>query len=216
MVPLAWIVAATCEFKVPLYNTLLFSENCFCHTDAKADAVLTLPGFLPSVDRPVSANVLGVDASGRTTLELVPGVPTGTFTNEAEYDGLCYTLKQYMNGAYYRHCEVTMVVGPVDMAYSFTDTYFGVGGSQYCSVSGTLAFCTAVIGTSTAAAVMPASGINIQGLQPPAAPVIVRRSGSSEIPLSEPTQKVNGGITISSSIEAVLLSAAVLLGGVVW
>jgi len=169
---------------------------------AYAAEAIILPGINIPLDGPMSANVLGVDASGRTTLELVPGSPAGSY-NSANFD-------------------FTVVAGPSDMSFSFTDTFYAFGGSEYCTIipqvagQGQSAICTAVIGTSTAVNTITVSDINIQGIGAPPAAAVVRRTGPSEVSLSQPTQAVNGGLATSFSVGVVLLSTAVLLTGVVW
>jgi hypothetical protein len=108
------------------------------------------------------------------------------------------------------------------MSFAYTDTFYNFGGSEYCTIipqvagQGQSAVCTAVVGTSTSVNTITVSDISIQGIGAPPAAAVVRRTGSSEIPLSEPTQAVNGGIATSFSLGVVLLSTAVLWAGVVW
>lgn len=78
------IAAAACELHPHLAS---FKPNRNVAV-VKADVSLYLPGFNPTVDMAVSANELGVDANGRTTWELVPGSPTGSFSNPVEYAGM--------------------------------------------------------------------------------------------------------------------------------
>jgi hypothetical protein len=45
-------------------------------SDVSADTSLFIPGFDP---QPLSVENLGTDGQGRTTWEILPGIPTGTF-----------------------------------------------------------------------------------------------------------------------------------------
>jgi len=146
---------------------------------AYAAKAIILPGINTPMDGPMSANVLGVDTNGRTTLELVPGSPAGLYNSP----GFAFTV----------------VAGASDMSFSFTDTFYNVGGSEYCTVipqvagQGQSAICTGVIGTSTAVNTITVSDISVQGIGAPAA-AVVRRTGPSEVYLSEPTPAPNSGV----------------------
>lgn len=54
---------------------MLTAQTCL-HIAALAQTSLFIPGFDP---QPISADILGVDAQGRTTWALHKGAPTDTF-----------------------------------------------------------------------------------------------------------------------------------------
>lgn len=72
-------------------------ENCTGPTteflDVSAETVLYVPGF---EEQPLSLSELGVGADGRTTYEILPGAPTGTFT-AAAFSGSGMCLGNFLN-----------------------------------------------------------------------------------------------------------------------
>lgn len=112
---------------------------------------------------------------------------------------VCIFELMYEKDAHCSNFKVTVVAGASDMSFSFTDTFYNVGGSEYCTVipqvagQGQSAICTGVIGTSTAVNTITVSDISVQGIGAPAA-AVVRRTGPSEVYLSEPTPAPNSGV----------------------
>lgn len=115
-----------------------------------------------------------------------------------------------------------MVAGASDMSFAFTNTIYGVGGAQYCTMASVsvnvanvptqtlMAVCEDNIGANAATYTIAASLMDIQWTGAAAA---VKRSGPSETTLvQEPTQVPKDNSAGSSSpIQSALLSGVVAL-----
>jgi len=86
-----------------------------------AQTSLYIPGFDP---QPLSADILGTDAQGRTTWAIHAGTPTGTFIGADDvFPG-----------------TATLVEGPNDAFFTYADV---VSIGARCSLSGNVAACSA-------------------------------------------------------------------------
>jgi len=105
-----------------------------------AQTSLFIPGFDP---QPLSADILGVDTQGRTTWALHPGSPTDTL-NDA---GLIGTA--------------TLVEGPNDASLTYVAPQFTMGVA--CTLSDSLAVCSATSGGTVATATETVTRFAVQG-----------------------------------------------------
>ena len=65
--------------RFPLHGKRLRSDIHDDHTpDVCAETTLYIPG---TDEQPISVQQLGTDSNGRTTWVILPGTPTGTFTD---------------------------------------------------------------------------------------------------------------------------------------
>ncbi|KAI0807815.1 hypothetical protein C8Q74DRAFT_1229450 [Fomes fomentarius] len=113
---------------------------------AAAETTLYIPGFDP---QPITADVEGVDAQGRTTYRLGAGVTSGTYEDPA---GL-------VNSA-------TLVLGPSDAHLVYNDPG-QLSLSEDCAINNGVAQCTLVVsgddGLQTATVQETATGFVVQG-----------------------------------------------------
>ncbi|KAI9435178.1 hypothetical protein H4582DRAFT_1973411 [Lactarius indigo] len=112
---------------------------------ARADTSLFVPGFDP---QPLSAAELGTDGQGRTTWEIVPGSPTGTFT-EVDFVG-----------------TATLVEGPNDAHLVYNNAPLSVTLDIQCGINNGIAACTGDAGYDVTPFIFPteaAQPILVQG-----------------------------------------------------
>ncbi|TCD64257.1 hypothetical protein EIP91_004326 [Steccherinum ochraceum] len=95
---------------------------CVAFQRVTSQASLYIPSFDP---QPVSAEAIGVDASGHTTWLIAPGQPSGSLTDEADFIG-----------------TATMVAGPNDAEIVLSNDFEYV--SESCTISNSLANCVVV------------------------------------------------------------------------
>ncbi|KAF9469414.1 hypothetical protein BDZ94DRAFT_1303886 [Collybia nuda] len=117
----------------PLALVTLFASSALAQTS------LYIPGFDP---QPISADILGVDAQGRTTWALHQGARTGTF-DDSGFIG-----------------TATLVEGPNDVSFTFAAPEFTMGIG--CSLSGDVAVCSTGTGAEAAVATETISRILVQ------------------------------------------------------
>ncbi|KAG6876179.1 hypothetical protein C0992_000560 [Termitomyces sp. T32_za158] len=124
-----------------LLYTLWVTTLTHVHLAAVAQTSLFIPGFDP---QPISADILGVDAQGRTTWALHQGALTDTF-EEPSFPG-----------------TATLVEGANDAFFTYADPsgLFTVGTE--CTLSGGLAICSATVSGEPATESDTANFINVQ------------------------------------------------------
>ena len=105
---------------MPSYSSILLTV-VFAGS-ALAQTSLFLPGFDP---QPLSADILGTDAEGRTTWAIHAGAKTGTF-DDASFPG-----------------TATLVEGPNDASFTYAQAGVFTTGIA-CSLSGNTAVCSGV------------------------------------------------------------------------
>lgn len=119
------------------FRCTLTQGYCYC-SDVFADVNLYIPG---TAEQPVSAEPLGTGPNGVTTWKLLPGKPTGTWTQS----GFPLT------GARFRPSDrndktnptpATLVSGPSNVVLQYTDDPISVTYS--CAINGGNANCNAV------------------------------------------------------------------------
>lgn len=137
---------------------------------ALAQTSLFIPGFDP---QPISADILGVDAQGRTTWALHQGAMTGTFS-EGGIPG-----------------TATLVEGANDVSFTYVppDGSFTMG--RECSLSGNLAICSATVSGQAVTETETADRLLVQAgtTAPPSTPTgnAVTTTGGPSQPTSTPT-----------------------------
>ncbi|CDO73653.1 hypothetical protein BN946_scf185014.g123 [Trametes cinnabarina] len=87
-----------------------------------AQTSLYIPGFDP---QPITADVEGVDAQGRTTWRLGPGVTSGTYEDPAGIEG-----------------SATLVADATEAHFIWANTELSMTLSEDCSISGSTAVCS--------------------------------------------------------------------------
>ncbi|KAH8984570.1 hypothetical protein EDB86DRAFT_2962704 [Lactarius hatsudake] len=113
----------------------------------RADASIFIPGFDP---QPLSAGELGTDGQGRTTWEIVPGTPTGTF-DEAAFVG-----------------TATLVEGPNDAHLVYKNAQLSMTLDIQCGINNGIAACTGDAGYDATPFIFPTG---------PAQPILVQGGG---------------------------------------
>jgi len=152
-----------------------------------AQTSLFIPGFDP---QPLSADILGVDVQGRTTWALHAGSPTDTFSN-AEFIG-----------------TATLVEGPNDasLTYVAPAAQFTIGID--CTLSDTLAVCSATSGGTVATATETVTRFAVQG----GTTAPLTSTGSTTPQSSQPSQTSLKTATPSSTSNARMLTPFITLG----
>ncbi|KAI9455671.1 hypothetical protein BJY52DRAFT_1279071 [Lactarius psammicola] len=100
----------------------------------RADTSLFIPGFDP---QPLSAGNLGTDGQGRTTWEIVPGSPTGTF-DEVAFVG-----------------TATLVEGPSDAHLVYNNAQLSATLDIQCGINNGIAACTGESGYDVTPFIFP-------------------------------------------------------------
>ncbi|KAH9170250.1 hypothetical protein EDB89DRAFT_1979660, partial [Lactarius sanguifluus] len=113
----------------------------------RADASIFIPGFDP---QPLSAGELGTDGQGRTTWEIVPGTPTGTF-DTAPFVG-----------------TATLVEGPNDAHLVYNNAQLSLTLDIKCGINNGIAACTGDAGYDATPFIFPTG---------PAQPILVQGGG---------------------------------------
>ena len=174
----------------------------------RADTSLFIPGF---DSQPLSVGDLGTDGQGRTTWEIVPGTPTGTFSEPAFIGTgappfFCFppVVAQCLT-----HEPATLVEGPNDAHLVYNNAELSITMDVQCGISGGNAVCTGDSGYEITPLIFPTQ---------PAEPFVVQGggsltvssqptpSGSSAVPAQTPTS--SGFITTTSAPSATSSSSS--------
>lgn len=121
---------------------------------------LYVPGFDP---QPLSVNELGAGSDGRTTWEILPGTPTGTF-EEADFIG----TGTLMASRYLTNCidilPATLIEGPSDAVIAYAVPAYTMTIAESCGIANGVAVCTAAQnGVTTVTETENASAFAVQG-----------------------------------------------------
>jgi len=167
---------------------IIFSFVAFC----SADMSVYIPDFDP---QPISVNILGVGSDGRTTYEVLPGEPTGTWVGQDP---------AFVGTA-------TLVEGPNDAVLNYDYPPMQISVVDSCNIVNGVATCTIDVMTTTVYDVEIATPILVQGGS--ASPMITGGSTmywTAGVPVTS-TITVNG----SPSVETTVPTASPSAGGAV-
>jgi len=161
--------------RIPLIILVLFATLALSQTS------LFIPGFDP---QPLSADILGVDAQGRTTWAVHAGSPTDTF-NDSPFPG-----------------TATLVEGPSDASLTFAAPGGEFTMDVGCTISDSIAVCSAPSDGSFAVDTITVDYITVQGGT--TAPAISTGSATTSQPSqsSQPSQTSGSASAPSSTSNA--------------
>jgi len=115
----------------------LTEGHCSC-LGVLGDVSLYIPG---TAEQPVSAELLGAGPDSKTTWELLPGKPTGTWTQSGfPLTGAWFQPSGRTDETY--SASATLVSGPSDAVLIYTDDPISVTYS--CAINGGISNCNAV------------------------------------------------------------------------
>ncbi|KZP10875.1 hypothetical protein FIBSPDRAFT_198690 [Athelia psychrophila] len=147
---------------------------------------LYVPGFDP---QPLSVNELGAGSDGRTTWEILPGTPTGTF-EEAAFFG-----------------TATLIEGPSDAVIAYAVPALTLTIAEACGIANGVAVCTAVQnGAATVTETENASAFAVQGGA--TAVAVTSTAAASSATLTSAATQASGSMTTVLSTSSTSSSSA--------
>ncbi|KAI0027474.1 hypothetical protein K488DRAFT_61505, partial [Vararia minispora EC-137] len=181
-----------------------------------ADVPLIVPGFDP---QPLSAAVIGTDAAGHTTWQIMPG--TATDSAAVDFVGTATLVESpsdahltYQNPAlsldFEITCNIAASVATCTGLKGFQTSPFPLGTQTAFAVQGDAALPTSALGGSASNATPGSSGAGLPSSTASGTSRTASPSASST-PSSGPSTSVNGGVRVISTVSRIGMAAMGLL-----